>query len=104
MKNERNKKGQFASGNTGRPKGAVNKLTSLQKVKIEKVLLLLEKTLDEDITKLKANERVDLWASLQEFIRPKLQRTSIELGTPEDRVTKITFEVLKADEEKTTSI
>jgi hypothetical protein len=82
MKNERNNKGQFASGNTGRPKGA----------------------LDEDITKLKAKERVDLWASLQEFIRPKLQRTSIELGTPEDRVTKITFEVVKADEEKVTSI
>jgi hypothetical protein len=98
MKNERNKKGQFASGNTGRPKGAGNKLTSLQKVKIEKVLSVLDKTLEEDIAKLKSNERVDLWASLQEFIRPKLQRTSIELDTPEDKVTKITFEVVKGDD------
>ena len=97
MKDNRNKKGQFASGNTGRPKGAGNKLTSLQKVKIEKVLLVLDKTLEEDIAKLKSNERVDLWASLQEFIRPKLQRTSIELDTPEDKVTKITFEVVKGD-------
>jgi hypothetical protein len=98
MKNGRNNKGQFAEGNTGRPKGAGNKLTSLQKIKIEKVLGLLEKTLEEDLAKLKANERVDLWASLQEFIRPKLQRTSIELDTPEDKVTKITFEVVKAGE------
>ena len=97
MKNERNKKGQFASGNTGRPKGAGNKLTTLQKIKIEKVLSVLDKTLEEDIEKLKSNERVDLWASLQEFIRPKLQRTSIELDTPEDKITKITFEVVKGD-------
>ena len=97
MENARNKKGQFAGGNTGRPKGAGNKLTALQKSRIEKVLTLLEETLEEDMAKLKSKERVDLWASLQEFIRPKLQRTSIDLETPEEGITKITFEVLKSD-------
>ena len=94
MKNGRNDRGQFTGENTGRPKGSGNKLTVLQKAKIEKILMALDKTLIEDLAKLKPNERVSLWASLQEYIRLKLQRTSIDLEKPEDKITKIIFEVV----------
>ena len=90
----RNNKGQFASGNIGKPKGAKNKVTSEQRERIEKVLAMLDETLDEDLEKMKAKERVDLWAALQEYIQPKLQRTQVEVEAIEEKVTKITFEVV----------
>ena len=37
---------------------------------------------------------MDLWAALQEYIRPKLQRTQVEVESAEEQVTKITFEVV----------
>ncbi|TSA28904.1 MAG: hypothetical protein D4R67_03000 [Bacteroidetes bacterium] len=90
----RNTKGQFVSGNPGKPKGAKNKVTSEQKERIEKVLELIDETLEEDLLKMKPKERVDLWAALQEYIRPKLQRTHLEVDANEEQVTKITFEVI----------
>ena len=90
----RNTKGQFVSGNPGKPKGAKNKVTSEQKERIEKVLALIDETLEEDLVKMKPKERVDLWAALQEYIRPKLQRTQVELESTEEQITKITFEVV----------
>ena len=90
----RNNKGQFISGNPGKPKGSKNKITSEQRKRIEKVLAMLDETLDEDLEKMKAKERVDLWAALQEYIQPKLQRTQVEVEACEERVTKITFEVV----------
>ena len=93
-KQSRNNKGQFGPGNPGKPKGAKNKVTSEQKERIEKVLAMLDETLDEDLLKMKSKERVDLWAALQEYIRPKLQRTQVEVESTEEQVTKITFEVV----------
>ena len=55
---------------------------------------MLDETLDEDLEKMKAKERVDLWAALQEYIQPKLQRTQVEVDANEEQVTKITFEVI----------
>ncbi len=92
--NSRNTKGQFIPGNPGKPRGAKNKVTSEQKERIEKVLEMLDETLDEDLLKMKSKERVDLWAALQEYIRPKLQRTQVEVESTEEQVTKITFEVV----------
>jgi hypothetical protein len=94
---KRNTKGQFKSGNTGKPKGAMNKTTAANKERIEFVLSLLDDTLEEDILKLKPKERVELWSTLQEFIRPKLQRMNLDITPPEDKVTKITFEVVKGN-------
>ena len=92
----RNTKGQFGPGNPGKPKGSKNKVTSEQKERIEKVLAMLDETLDEDLLKMKSKERVDLWAALQEYIRPKLQRTQVEVESTEEQVTKITFEVINS--------
>jgi len=67
------------SGNDkGRPKGAKDKFKQETKRRIDKVLTLLEETLDADIKTLSDRERVKLWADLQEYINPKLQRTEIK--------------------------
>lgn len=69
-------KGQ--SGNTnGRPAGKPNKKTQHILDSIEKVISKLEKTLEEDIETLEPKERVRLWDNLQEYARPKLQRTEL---------------------------
>ena len=71
------KKGQ--SGNDkGRPKGAKDKFKQETKRRIDKVLTQLELTLEDDIKALLDKERVKLWADLQEYINPKLQRTEIK--------------------------
>ena len=92
-----NEKGQFAKGHGGKPKGALNKTTLANKERIEKVLSLLDDTLEVDIQNLKAKERVELWTALQEFIRPKLQRLNVDITPADDKITKITFEVVKTD-------
>ena len=66
------------SGNPyGREKGSVNKATAAVKERIEQVLSDLDTTLTADLKALKPEQRVELWAKLQEFIRPKLSRTAL---------------------------
>ena len=96
MEEKKLKDWQFKPGNSGRPKGAANKITAGQKERVEWVLGLLDDTLEEDIRNLKAEKRVELWSVLQEFIRPKLQRMNVDITPVEDRITKITFEVVEA--------
>ena len=62
----------------GRPKGAKDKFKQETKRRIDKVLTQLELTLEDDIKALLDKERVKLWADLQEYINPKLQRTEIK--------------------------
>ena len=72
-------KGQ--SGNPhGRAKGSQNKATAAAKERIEQVLSDLDTTLTDDLKALKPEQRVELWAKLQEFIRPKLSRTALTAG------------------------
>ena len=87
---------QFKPGEGGRPKGAVNKLTRERKERLEWVLNEVEKTLAEEIENLTSLEKVKLWLELQEYVLPKLQRITLDAGLDEDRITKITFEVVKA--------
>jgi len=61
----------------GRKAGSTNKVTREQKERVEFVLSLLDSTLEKDIKEIGAVERVKLWNSLQEFIRPKLARTEL---------------------------
>ena len=66
------------SGNPhGREKGSSNKATAAVKERIEQVLNDLDTTLTADLKALKPEQRVELWAKLQEFIRPKLSRTAL---------------------------
>ena len=94
IEKSRTEKGTFLPGNDGRPKGAKNKLTQEKKEKIEWVLSTLETYLEEDILAMHSTDRVKLWLDLQEYINPKLQRVSLD-ATPEDqKITKITFELV----------
>ena len=92
----KNEKGQFAKGHGEKPRGALNKITLEQKERVEWVLELLDETLEENIAMLKPKEKVDLWLSLQEYIRPKLQWMNVDLGPAQDKLTKVTFEVINS--------
>jgi len=90
---------KFKAGNNGRPKGAINKTTREFKERVEWVLGLLDETLEEDLQEMRAAEKVKLWLDLQEFVRPKLQRMNLAVEPGDDNVTKITFEVVRANPE-----
>ena len=90
-------------GSPGRPKGAVNRVSPLQKVLIDEVLSVLSESLLQDISTMKPKEKIELWKDLQEFIQPKLQRVAVDLDTPDDKITKITFEVVKTKDDDETS-
>ena len=63
--------------------------------RIEKVLALLEETLDADIEALSEKDRVHLWNDLQEYIRPKLSRTESKISVDES-ITEISVNVKKS--------
>jgi len=61
----------------GRTKDTPNKRTKESLERVEWVLNLLQPTLEEDIQAISSIDRVRLWNDLQEYIRPKLARTTI---------------------------
>ena len=85
---------RYKPGEGGRPKGVLNKLTTEKKQRLEWIVSQLEETLERDIATLKPKDRVDLWMGLQEYVRPKLQRMNIDIIPPDDKLTRITFEVI----------
>ena len=89
-----NKEWQFKTGNPGKPKGALNKISAERKEKIELILNVADDMIEEALLKLKPKELLDVWMGLNEFLTPKLQRVTLDT-TPEDNtITKITFEVV----------
>jgi hypothetical protein len=94
MENNRTEKGKFLPGNTGRPKGATNKTTREIKERVEWMLELADERIEESIAKLRPKELVDLAVSLQEYVRPKLQRMNLDMTSKDEEITKITFEVV----------
>lgn len=59
---------------SGRPKGSRNKKTAEHEERIKRILSLLDERLHEDIEELTPSERIRLYASLCEFVIPKLAR------------------------------
>jgi hypothetical protein len=94
MEKEKSKDWQFKAGNNGRPKGVKNKITREIKDRAEWMLDLCDERIVESIAKLRPKELVDLSVSLQEFIRPKLQRVNLDVGKEDKTITKITFEIV----------
>ena len=74
-----NNRTTFSSDNpgAGRGKGTPNKFTAAIKERIENVLDKLDETLFDDLMQMEPAARVELWAKLQEYIRPKLTRTAL---------------------------
>ena len=94
METENKKTQGFKPGEGGRPKGATNKITRAQKEWVEWVLDLAEDRVEESIAKLKPKELIDMCLTLQEFVRPKLQRVNLDVGNEDKAITKITFELV----------
>jgi len=94
METKSNKPQLFKPGEGGRPKGIKNKITREIQAKVEWVLELLDETVEDDLKKMKPPDRIRLWADLQEYIRPKLQRVNLDVGTEDKVITKITFELV----------
>lgn len=96
MENERTEKGKFIAGNKGKPKGAKNKITRAQKEWVEWVLELADDRVEESIAKLKPKELIDMCVTLQEFVRPKLQRVNLDVGVEDKEIRSITFNVIRS--------
>jgi hypothetical protein len=94
METNTNKPQLFKPGQGGRPKGAKNKISREIQEKVEWALEILDSTFEEDVKKMRPAERVRLWADMQEYIRPKLQRVNMEIETESTQLTKIIFEVV----------
>ena len=94
MESKTTKPQLFKPGQGGRPKGAENKVTVEQKKRVEWVLDLLDETLEEDVKALKAKDKVELWVTMQEYIRPKLQRMNLDVGNEDKTITKVIFEIV----------
>ncbi len=94
METKNNKPQLFKPGQGGRPKGIKNKITREQKAWVEWVLEMAEDRVEESIAKLKPKELIDMCVTLQEFVRPKLQRVNMEVETESTKLTKIIFEVV----------
>ena len=87
----------------GRAKGLPNKFTANVKERIENVLDKLDETLFRDLMQMEPAARVELWAKLQEYIRPKLSRTA--LVGPDDGPVRgvVQIEIIGAVRPPTTS-
>lgn len=96
METEKKKAQGFKPGEGGRPKGATNKITREIKERAEWMLELCDERIVESIAKLRPKELVDLSVSLQEFVRPKLQRVNLDVGTEDKEIRSITFKVVRS--------
>lgn len=83
---ERNENGQFAEGNTGKPKGANSKQNKEIR---ERFKMLLNNNMDkiqDDLNELKPKERIDAIISLASYVIPKLKATEHRAGEEESIV------------------
>jgi len=74
----------FKTGNTGRPKGAINKSTQRVKESIQLVMDALEITLLEDIARVTPQRRLQLYTDLMQYIKPKLSTTKADIDIKSD--------------------
>ena len=89
--------GLFKVGHPGyKRKGTLNKKTREIREKIDLVLSYLDDRIEQNLDSLSPKEQVQMWMDLQEYIRPKLQRSQTDLTTKGHEITKITFELVDA--------
>jgi hypothetical protein len=67
---------KFENGNAGRPKGAVNKTTSLMKDRIQSLFDDNFEKIQEDLEALEAKDRLKFMTDLMPYLMPKLQSTT----------------------------
>ena len=74
----RDLKGRFAEGNTGRPKGSVNKSSNEIREAFQMLLEDNLPTLKRDISSLEPKERVKFTLDLASFIIPKMKAIDVK--------------------------
>ena len=93
--------GKFKKGHQGLKKtGTLNNATLKMNERVEKVLAILEETLEDDLESLSPKEQIQLWVSLQQFIRPKFKRIQMDTTTKGKEINKITFNVINGSQSK----
>jgi len=85
---------QFRPGNSGRPKGVRNKISRERQEKIDMVLSVADELVEDALRKLKPKELLDIWVGLTEYVCPKLQRVTLDSDVEDNKITKITFEIV----------
>jgi len=85
---------QFRQGNSGRPKGVRNKISRERQEKIDMVLSVADELVEDALRKLKPKELLDIWVGLTEYVCPKLQRVTLDSDVEDNKITKITFEIV----------
>ena len=89
METKNTKPQLFKPGEGGRPKGARNKTTREIKERVEWMLELADERIEESIAKLRPKELVDLAVSLQEYVRPKLQRMNLDMTSKDEKLRRL---------------
>jgi hypothetical protein len=85
----RNEKGQFGTGNNGRPKGTPNRTTTEIRDAFQQLVSGNLEQLQEDLANLEGFQRVKLIIELSKFVIPTLRAT--ELKASEDGFNPITI-------------
>ena len=85
---------QFKPGEGGRPKGVRNKISRERQEKIDMVLSVADGLVEDALRKLKPKELLDIWVGLTEYVCPKLQRVTLDTEHEDNKITKITFELV----------
>ena len=84
----------FKPGEGGRPKGVRNKISRERQEKIDEILSIADDMVEEALRKLKPKELLDIWVGLTEYVCPKLQRVTLDSDMEDNKITKITFEIV----------
>jgi hypothetical protein len=85
---------KFENGNAGRPKGAVNKSTSLMKDRIQSLFDDNFEKIQEDLESLEAKDRLKFMTDLMPYLMPKLQSTSYSQSIDLDGMTDQELDIL----------
>jgi hypothetical protein len=89
--------GKFQKGNPGRPKGSLNKKTSENRARVQKVIShLYNDYLMEDLQQIGPSERVRTLIALMEYSLPKLQRVAHEGKEGDDLFKDLVINVISA--------
>ena len=79
----RDDKGRFAEGNTGRPKGSVNKSSNEIRETFQLLLSNNLEKIQDDLNELEAKDRIKLLLDLASFIIPKMKSVDLKADKTE---------------------
>jgi len=85
---------KFEKGNSGKPKGSLNKSTLLMRDRIQSIFDGNFEKIQEDLESLEAKDRLKFLTDLMPYLMPKLQSTTHNQKIYLDRMTEQELDVL----------